>query len=173
MNLPNKLTMLRLIMIPFFLVSFYYEMEFDRMWISAIIFSIAAFTDFLDGYLARKYNLITNFGKFMDPMADKVLVASAFIMLVYKDIAEPWIVIIIIAREYAISILRAIAASSGKVIAASKGGKLKTASQLISIIGMLLYIPYSNYVFYFSAIVTLYSGFEYLYLNKDIIFSEK
>lgn len=173
MNLPNRLTLLRLLMIPFFVIAFYYEKNLDTMLISVVIFSVASFTDFLDGYIARKYNLVTDFGKFMDPMADKVLVASAFIMLCWKGVLEPWIIILIISREYAISILRAIAASSGKVIAASKGGKIKTISQLISAIGMLLGIPYFNYIFYFSAIVTVYSGFEYLYLNREIILSDK
>lgn len=173
MNLPNKLTIARLCLIPFFIVSFYIEYESSIMRISALIFSVAAFTDFLDGYIARKYNLITNFGKFMDPMADKVLVASALICLVWKGTIEPWIVILIIAREYAISILRAIASSQGKVIAASKGGKIKTVTQIISVIGLMLNLPFFEIVFYISAGITVYSGFEYLFINKDIIFSEK
>lgn len=168
MNIANKLTMLRIIMIPFFIVAFFYEKRLDVKMLSCIIFSLAAFTDFLDGYLARKYNLITTLGKFMDPLADKILVVSAMICLVQIGKIEGFVVILIISREYSISILRAIASSEGKVIAASKGGKVKTVTQLVSLILLLLNAPYAIILFYISAIITIYSGVEYIYLNKEL-----
>lgn len=155
-------------MIPFFIWAFYYEKSLDVKIISAILFSIASFTDFLDGYLARKYSLITNLGKFMDPLADKMLVLSAMICLLENSQITAIPVILIISREYAISILRAIASDKGHVIAASKGGKLKTVTQLISLIMIMLNIPYGVVLFYISAIITVVSGINYLYLNNNV-----
>lgn len=171
MNLPNKLTLLRIILIPVFVVllllKYYY--------FSAAIFIIASITDFLDGYIARKQNLVTNFGKLMDPLADKLLVTSALICLVELGDIPAWMVIIILSREFTISILRAVAASEGKVIAASKWGKFKTIFQMIAIISILirnypfegLHIPFSNIVLWIAVILTLISGIDYIIKNKE------
>ena len=135
MNLPNKLTILRMIMIPVFLVVLYIPgLGMAGNIAAAAIFILASITDFLDGKIARKYNLVTNFGKFMDPLADKLLVCSALIALVDFDKVAAWIVIIIIAREFIISGFRLIAADNGVVIAASYWGKFKTTFQMIMII---------------------------------------
>ena len=171
MNTPNKLTTLRVILVPFFILAFYIELKANKnaLIIATIIFVIASITDFFDGYLARKYNLVTDFGKFVDPLADKILVAAALICLVQASRVEAWMVVLIISREYAISILRAIAASSGMVLAASKGGKLKTATQMIAIIMLMLAIPFANYVMYVAVILTFYSGAQYIYSNRHLI----
>ena len=146
MNIANKLTLSRMIMVPFFLVAVYFEKDSQVLPISAIIFAVASFTDFLDGYLARKHNLITDFGKFMDPLADKVLVVAALAVLVEMNLIPAWMIVLIITREYAVSILRAIAANTGQVIAASQGGKAKTVSQIIAVLMLLLNIKYGIYV---------------------------
>ena len=169
MNTPNKLTVLRFILVPFFLAAAYYEKQQSVMIISTIIFAVASFTDFLDGYLARKHNLVTDFGKFMDPLADKVLVAAALLFLIQAGRAEAWLVIIIITREYAISIIRAIAATNGKVIAASGGGKIKTVTQMLAIIMLLLSMPFGDIMMYVCVALTLYSGVEYIWKNREII----
>lgn len=171
MNTPNKLTTLRMILVPFFVLAFYIESKdiSARLIITTIIFAIASSTDFLDGYLARKYNLVTDFGKFMDPLADKVLVTAALVCLVQIGRVEAWMVVLIISREYAISILRAIAASTGKVLAASKGGKIKTATQMIAIIMLMLSIPGGNILMYLAVFFTVYSGVQYIYENRHLI----
>ena len=169
MNTPNKLTVLRFILVPFFLAAAYYEKQQSVMIISTIIFAVASFTDFLDGYLARKHNLVTDFGKFMDPLADKVLVAAALLFLIQAGRAEAWLVIIIITREYAISIIRAIAATNGKVIAASGGGKIKTVTQMLAIIMLLLSMPFGDIMMYVCVALTLYSGVEYIWNNRVLI----
>lgn len=135
MNLPNKLTLLRVILIPFF-IFFLLNNSFGKLgfWIALVIFCVASFTDFLDGQIARKYNLVTNFGKFMDPLADKLLVCSALICFIELGVLPAWMVIIIIAREFIISGFRLIASDNGVVIAASWWGKTKTVSQMIMII---------------------------------------
>ena len=168
MNTPNKLTVLRFILVPFFLAAAYYEKQQSVMIISTIIFAVASFTDFLDGYLARKHNLVTDFGKFMDPLADKVLVAAALLFLIQAGRAEAWLVIII-TREYAISIIRAIAATNGKVIAASGGGKIKTVTQMFAIIMLLLSMPFGDIMMYVCVALTLYSGVEYIWNNRELI----
>ncbi|WP_099187165.1 CDP-diacylglycerol--glycerol-3-phosphate 3-phosphatidyltransferase [Tepidibacter mesophilus] len=167
MNLANKLTILRILLVPVFVVVILSDIK-NSLLISASIFAIASITDFLDGYIARKYNLVTNFGKFMDPLADKLLVAAAFITMVDLNLVSSWAVIIIISREFAVSILRAIAASSGIVIAASKWGKSKTVSQILAIMMILLDIPYSNIIMGIAVILTIYSGYDYINLNKNI-----
>ena len=133
MNLPNKLTLLRICLIPVFVIVMLSQMN-NFFLISCIIFILASITDFLDGRIARKHNLVTDFGKFMDPLADKLLVLSALICMIEYNLVAGWMVIIIVARELTVSILRAIAADNGKVIAASGGGKIKTTSQMIAII---------------------------------------
>lgn len=168
MNVPNKMTVARIILIPFFVAAFYYEKNMDLKLISVIIFAAASFTDFLDGYIARKYNLVTNLGKFMDPLADKMLTAAAFICLVEQNYIEGFLVLLIISREYAISLIRTIGASSGKIIAASKLGKLKTVTQIISIIMMLAGIKGGHAVFYLCTFITVISGAEYIYINRNL-----
>ena len=170
MNLPNKLTLLRICLIPVFVILMLSQVS-NFFLISCIIFIIASITDFLDGKIARKYNLVTDFGKFMDPLADKLLVLSALICMIEYDLVAGWMVIIIVARELTVSILRAIAADNGKVIAASGGGKIKTTSQMIAIILLLIGANYSNsqivfvgtIAMYIATIFTLYSGIDYLY----------
>ena len=169
MNIANKLTLSRMIMVPFFLVAVYFEKDSQVLPISAIIFAVASFTDFLDGYLARKYNLITDFGKFMDPLADKVLVVAALAVLVEMNLIPAWMIVLIITREYAVSILRAIAANTGQVIAASQGGKAKTVSQIIAVLMLLLNIKYGIYVMWIAVILTCVSGRDYLMKNKKLI----
>ena len=169
MNIANKLTLSRMIMVPFILVAVYFEKDSQVLPISAIIFAVASFTDFLDGYLARKYNLITDFGKFMDPLADKVLVVAALAVLVEMNLIPAWMIVLIITREYAVSILRAIAANTGQVIAASQGGKAKTVSQIIAVLMLLLNIKYGIYVMWIAVILTFVSGMDYLMKNKKLI----
>ena len=172
MNIANKLTLSRMIMVPFFLVAVYFEKDSQVLPISAIIFAVASFTDFLDGYLARKYNLITDFGKFMDPLADKVLVVAALAVLVEMNLIPAWMIVLIITREYAVSILRAIAANTGQVIAASQGGKAKTVSQIIAVLMLLLNIKYGIYVMWIAVILTFVSGMDYLMKNKKLIYQK-
>lgn len=169
MNTPNKLTVLRLCLVPVFFIAAYIEKENTSLLIATAIFIIASCTDFLDGYLARKNNLVTDFGKFMDPLADKVLVAAALVFLVQIGRAESWIVVIIIAREYAVSIIRAIAANNGKVIAASGGGKIKTVTQMLAIIMLLLNITGGTIMLYVCLILTIYSGWDYIWKNRELI----
>lgn len=175
MNLPNKLTILRTIMIPVFLIFLYIPglgMTGDVL--AAAIFVLASFTDLLDGKIARKYNLITNFGKFMDPLADKLLVCSALIALVDLNRIPAWVVIIIIAREFIISGFRLIASDNGVVIAASYWGKFKTTFQMIMIILLILNIdyPYSNIVnmviMYIALALTIISLFDYIIKNYKV-----
>ena len=149
MNLPNKLTILRTVMIPFFILFLYTDWfhGYDKI-IAAVIFIAASLTDMLDGKIARKYNLVTNFGKFMDPLADKLLVCSALIALVDLNKIAAWIVIIIIAREFIISGFRLVASDNGVVIAASYWGKFKTTFQMLMIIYLVvdLQFAYANVV---------------------------
>ncbi len=134
MNLPNKLTMLRIILIPFFIVVLLTNCagEYSK-WIAIGIFIVASLTDLFDGKIARKYNLVTNFGKFMDPLADKMLVNSALICLTSMGLLPAWMVIVIVARDFVVSGFRLVAAEQGKVIAANYWGKFKTASQMVMI----------------------------------------
>ena len=155
MNLPNKLTLFRVILIPFFvffLLAPYFEGYGN--YIAVAIFIVASITDFLDGKIARKYNLVTNFGKFMDPLADKLLVCSALICLIQLESIPAWVVIIIIAREFIISGFRLIASDNGVVIAASYWGKFKTAFQMLTVIVLILNIP--NKVFIILGTVLIY-----------------
>ena len=143
MNLPNKLTVLRVIMIPFFVFFLLWEGGQNQTFrlISLAIFIVASLTDLLDGKIARKYNLVTNFGKFMDPLADKLLVCSALICLIELGELPAWMVIIIISREFIISGFRLVASDNGVVIAASYWGKFKTTFQMIAVVLLILDIP--------------------------------
>ncbi|MBU5669062.1 CDP-diacylglycerol--glycerol-3-phosphate 3-phosphatidyltransferase [Peptoniphilus sp. MSJ-1] len=172
MNTPNKLTLIRTLMVPIFIIFMYLDFEGSRF-IATAIFAIASFTDFLDGYLARRDNLVTNFGKFADPLADKILVCSAMIMLVSYNEIPAWAVIIIIAREFTITGFRIIAASENITIAASPLGKFKTVTQLISNILLLTGIetlrPAGIGIFYLSVLFTAISGIDYLIKNKKVL----
>lgn len=175
MNLPNKITIFRVIMIPIFLVFLLIPGIPNGKYIAAAIFIIAALTDFLDGYLARKYHLITNFGKFMDPLADKLLVCSALICFVQLELLPAWIVIIIISREFIISGFRLIASDNGVVIAASWWGKIKTNVQMIMSVLLMFHLDFYAFhvleqVFiYLSVILTVVSLVDYMYKNKNIL----
>lgn len=176
MNLANKLTILRILLVPVFMIFLLNKFPYG-VTIAAGIFIIAAITDSLDGYIARKKNMVTNFGKFMDPLADKLLVSAALISLVQMGRVPAWIVVVIIAREFTISILRAVAAAEGVVIAASWWGKAKTITQIIAIIAMLLnnfpfnYInfPFDILMMYVAVIFTIVSGVDYIRINKHIL----
>lgn len=175
MNLPNKLTVLRVLMIPFFVVFMLIDIVpgMDK-WIALAIFAIASLTDLLDGKIARKYNLVTNFGKFMDPLADKLLVSSAMICLVEMGRLPAWIVIIIISREFIISGFRLVASDSGIVIAASYWGKFKTVFQMVMIIVMIMdlgssFVMLENILIYVALILTVVSLIDYIAKNKEVL----
>lgn len=177
MNLPNKLTMARVVMIPFFIFFMLSTSIKGSNYIACAIFVIASFTDMLDGYLARKYKLVTNFGKFMDPLADKLLVCSALICFLAVDSVNmpAWVVIVIISREFIISGFRLIASDNGVVIAASYWGKFKTVSQMV--MSVLLILNFDNNVFqvigqvfvYISVILTIISLLDYIVKNKAVL----
>ena len=171
MNLPNKLCFLRLFLVLFVLLILYSTVE-NRVYIATFLFIIAAITDVLDGYIARSRNLITDFGKFFDPLVDKILVISVLVYLVYIRIVPDWMVIIIIVREFAVSGFRIIAASKGIVVAASKLGKFKTQSQVIAVIVALLKIqhdiPYYQWILLIAVVLTVVSGIDYIWKGKDV-----
>ena len=174
MNLPNKLTILRVILVPVFVVFLMMDItEYDK-WIALSIFIIASLTDLLDGKIARKYNLITNFGKFMDPLADKLLVCSAFICFIELEKLPTWMVLIVIAREFIISGFRLVAADNGVVIAASMWGKYKTAVSMVMIcfviadINSPIFYNITQVLIWASLILTVVSLIDYIVKNKDI-----
>ena len=173
MNLPNKLTIFRVILIPFFIIALLVPGIPAGNWIALAIFIAASLTDLLDGKIARKYNLVTNFGKFMDPLADKLLVCSALICLVELYRIPSWMVVIIIAREFTISGFRLIAADNGVVIAASYWGKFKTTFQMIAVCLMIANIPVlsllTTVITWIAVILTVVSLVDYLVKNKDVM----
>lgn len=190
MNLPNKLTMLRIILTPVFLAVLYWGFP-GADYVALVIFIIASLTDLLDGKIARKYNLVTDFGKFADPLADKILVVAAMLWFVECGRMPAWMVMIVITREFAVSGLRMIASDNGRVIAAGWSGKVKTASTMVCIVVMLLLgpslaayqsgggltaVPWDRYISWADTVcvwvitlTTLYSGVEYFVKNKDVI----
>lgn len=188
MNIANKLTVFRMFLIPIFLVFMYLPnnwgmIELGRaiipteQFIAGIIFIVASFTDYLDGQLARKYNLITSFGEFFDPMADKLLVIAAFIVLVERQLIPAWIIIIIISRELLVTGLRVLLArSNGRVLAAALPGKIKTMTQMFSIIFFLFNdigfaqwnIPIAQILLYICLVFTIYSGADYFYKGRFV-----
>lgn len=175
MNLPNKLTVLRVIMIPFFVVFMLTDLggAYGK-YISLAIFVAASMTDWLDGYLARRDNLVTNFGKFMDPLADKLLVCSAMICLIEKGQLAAWIVIVIIAREFIISGFRLVASDNGVVIAASYWGKFKTVFQMVMVILLILdfggvFDILETIVIWAALILTVVSLIDYVAKNKNVL----
>lgn len=187
MNLPNKLTVLRILMIPLFIIVAVAPLNwgvldisgtplFITQLVAAIIFAIASITDWLDGYLARKHHLVTNFGKFADPLADKMLVMTAFIVLVGQGLVPSWIAAIIICRELAVTGLRLLLVEDGEVMAAAWPGKIKTATQMLAIIFLLLNnvpfavinFPLAQILLYVCLIFTIYSGVDYFAKNKHV-----
>lgn len=196
MNLANKLTMLRIFLVPLFLIFIAVKDIPYGTFIATFIFIVASLTDQLDGYIARSRNQITTFGKFMDPLADKLLVTAALISLVELQIVPAWATVIIISREFAVSGLRTIAASEGKVIAASMWGKAKTVTQIVAIIALLIKINISSskylisliesnklievfinngskFLLFLAVIMTIISGYDYFKKNLKIINSNK
>ena len=191
MNLPNKLTLLRIILTPIFMAVLYWGFP-GADYAALAIFIVASLTDMLDGKIARKYNLVTDFGKFADPLADKILVVAALLWFVETGRMPAWMVMIVVTREFAVSGLRMIASDNGRVIAAGWSGKVKTASTMVCIVVMLAMGPvlesYTQALTSFSApfppvfivwidplccwiitLTTLYSGVEYFVKNKDVI----
>lgn len=177
MTTANKITILRVLLVPFFI---YFIYNIDKPYfdiISASLFIIISITDFLDGYIARKYNQITTFGKFMDPLADKILVTSALIMLTQLGKFSGVIAVIIIAREFLVSAIRQLAAADGTVLAAAWSGKVKTTFQMIGIIVIILEnylnavypLPYGTIFSVIMLVLTVYSGGEYLIKNRKLI----
>ena len=178
MNLPNKLTVLRVCMVPVFVVFMLWNgFGTASKYVAAAIFILASMTDWLDGYLARKNNLVTDFGKFMDPIADKLLVCSALICLVEKGALAAWIVIIIIGREFIISGFRLVASDKGVVIAASYWGKFKTVSQMLMVILLILdlggaFNVVAQVLIWIAVILTVVSLVDYLVKNHSVLAGE-
>lgn len=192
LNLANKITLFRIFLIPFFMIFMLVDFSMGTItlfqqaipvhhFIAALIFIAASVTDWIDGYVARKYHLITNLGKFLDPLADKILVTAALVSLVHHDMAPAWIVIIIISREFAVTGIRLIAAGEGDVIAASQLAKWKTTVQLIAIVVLLLYnvpfhliaFPFGELMLWLALILTILSGFDYFWKNKELLLQSK
>ena len=178
MNLPNKLTVVRMVLVPFFVASLLMSGSNEYLkWVALVLFCVASLTDFLDGYIARKYNLITNFGKFMDPLADKILTISGMIVLIELGRIPSWIVVIIVAREFIISGFRLIAAENGVVIAANYWGKFKTTFQMIMIILMIVNIPQlqilTNLTMWIALALTIISLVTYINANKQVLAGDK
>lgn len=173
MNLPNKLTLARMIAVPFFIVAFMLGMYP----VALIIFIAASVTDYFDGKIARSQNLVTNFGKIMDPLADKILVYSALCLFIETQSIDAWMLIVILAREFIVAGMRTVAASEGRVLAAGMSGKIKTVLQMIAVIVMMAGLWLSDipvilnvgyYIFIASLIMTVYSGTEYVLQNRDV-----
>src|SRR5690554_5927019 len=192
MNIPNRITLSRVLLIPIFIFIFVYPFNWgeinighgslpDHHLVAAIIFLVASLTDWVDGYYARKHNLVTNLGKFLDPLADKLLVSAALICLVEIGLAPAWVVIIIISREFAVTGLRLVASGEGIVLAASNMGKLKTVTQILAIILLLLHnfpfsyigIPIDIVFLYIALILTTWSGIEYFIKNWHVMRDSK
>ncbi|MEH6940432.1 CDP-diacylglycerol--glycerol-3-phosphate 3-phosphatidyltransferase [Bacillus sp. JJ722] len=192
MNLPNKITVSRIFLIPVFLIVMLvdfnwgdlsiggYEMPVAHL-VGALIFIFASVTDWIDGHLARKHNLVTNLGKFLDPLADKLLVSAALIVLVELGSAPSWIVIVIISREFAVTGLRLILAGTGEVVAANMLGKIKTWTQIIAIAALLLHnlpfefikFPFATIALWISMFFTVWSGWDYFAKNKEVFKNSK
>lgn len=192
MNIPNKITVSRICLIPVFLIFMLVDFNWGDLkvgsellpiehLVGAIIFIFASVTDWIDGYYARKYNLVTNLGKFLDPLADKLLVSAALIVLVELQLAASWIVIVIISREFAVTGLRLILAGTGEVVAANMLGKIKTWTQIIAASALLLHnlpfelisFPFATIALWISMFFTIWSGWEYFALNKDVFKNSK
>ena len=178
MNLPNKLTVLRMVLVPFFVAALLLSAANEPLkWVALVLFIVASLTDFADGYIARKYNLITDFGKFMDPLADKILTISGMICLIELGRIPAWIVCIIVAREFIISGFRLIAVEKGVVIAANMWGKLKTNFQMFMIIFMIMNIPQlqivTDILMWIALALTIISLVTYISANKQVLAGDK
>lgn len=192
MNLPNKITVSRILLIPIFLLVMLVPLSWGNVellgaempvthLIGALIFIIASVTDWVDGYFARKYNLVTNLGKFLDPLADKLLVSAALIVLVDLNLAPSWIVIIIISREFAVTGLRLVLAGEGEVVAANQLGKIKTWTQIVAISALLLHniifemvsIRFDLIALWVAMFFTIWSGWDYFAKNKQAFINSK
>jgi CDP-diacylglycerol---glycerol-3-phosphate 3-phosphatidyltransferase len=192
MNLPNKITISRILLIPLFLIIMLVPFNWGEMtflgatlpvtdFLGALIFIFAASTDWVDGYYARKYDLVTNLGKFLDPLADKLLVSAALIVLVEMNFAASWIVIIIISREFAVTGLRLVLAGSGEVVAANMLGKIKTWAQIVAISALLLHnmifemihIPFDQIALWVALVFTVWSGWDYFAKNSEAFINSK
>ena len=174
MNLPNKLTVLRVVLVPFFVAALLISKSVEPMkWAALVLFIVASLTDLLDGKIARKYNLVTTFGKFMDPLADKVLTISGMICLIELGRIPSWIVVIIVAREFIISGFRLIATEHGIVIAANYWGKFKTTFQMIMIILMIMNLPalslVTDIVMWIALLLTIISLATYIMQNMEVV----
>lgn len=169
MNTANKLTLLRIVLIPVFLIILYWGFPYSN-WVALAVFIIASLTDFADGYIARSRNQITDFGKFMDPLADKMLVMAAMCWFVQSGEMWGWVLALVLLREFAVSGMRLVAVEQGKVIAAAWSGKIKTASTMVCLCLMLAFnAPWLDLVCQIVILLTtLYSGVEYFIKNKDV-----
>ena len=181
MNTPNRLTLLRIVLIPVFVVFALLRAQWAQ-YVALLIYILACITDMLDGRIARARNLVTNFGKFADPIADKLLVMAALVVLVASGRMPAWVCIVMLAREFIISGLRLVAAGNGRVIAAGKLGKLKTVFQMSATIALMLLVPVTgkallgcfgvvlaNVLMYIATVLTIVSGAEYILNNRDCI----
>ncbi|MBD1224234.1 CDP-diacylglycerol--glycerol-3-phosphate 3-phosphatidyltransferase [Virgibacillus halodenitrificans] len=192
MNIPNRITISRILLIPIFILLLSLPLNWGNWQIgestlpiadfaAAILFIFASVTDWVDGFYARKYNLVTNLGKFLDPLADKLLVSAALILLVEMGFAPAWVVIIIISREFAVTGLRLVAAGEGFVLAAGSMGKLKTATQMIAIAALLLHnfpfsyigFPFGTLMLYVALFFTIVSGVDYFIKNWHVMRDSK
>lgn len=192
MNIPNKITLSRIFLIPIFIILLSVPFNWGEWTIgdnqlpvahfaAALLFIIAAATDWVDGYYARKYDLVTNLGKFLDPLADKLLVSAALILLVEMGLAPAWVVILIISREFAVTGLRLVASGEGIVLAASNMGKLKTATQMVAIAVLLLHnfpfsyigFPFGTVMLYIALFFTVLSGCDYFIKNWHVMKESK
>lgn len=189
MNIPNQITISRILLIPVFMIFLLIPFQWGEVTIlgaeipvhhliAAIVFIIASATDWLDGYYARKHNLITNMGKFLDPLADKLLITAAFVALVGLDMFPAWAAVVILSREFAVTGLRLVASGDGEVIAASIWGKWKTVSQIVAASAILLHnlifelvsIPFDTIMIYVAVILTIFSGVDYFVKNKHVLY---
>ncbi len=170
-HLANKLTLLRILMVPLIVVLLYFEGPL-LCFLAAIVFVVASLTDLADGYIARKFNTVTSLGKFLDPLADKVLVCSVLIMLVHLGWVPAWVTIVIVCRELVVTGLRAIAMDEGMVLAADEYGKIKTVIQILALIPLVVHYPFLGlelqgigmFLLYLSTVLTVYSGVNYVYV---------
>ncbi|TMW73273.1 CDP-diacylglycerol--glycerol-3-phosphate 3-phosphatidyltransferase [Alteribacter natronophilus] len=188
MNVPNQITISRIFLIPLFMIFLLVPFNWGEIGLfgadipaahftAALIFIVAASTDWLDGYYARKYNLVTNMGKFLDPLADKLLITAAFVALVELGMFPAWAAVLILSREFAVTGLRLVASAGGDVIAASNWGKWKTVSQIVAASAIMLHntiftllsIPFDTIMIYVAVILTLFSGWDYFVKNKHVL----
>ncbi|WP_047981204.1 CDP-diacylglycerol--glycerol-3-phosphate 3-phosphatidyltransferase [Ornithinibacillus contaminans] len=192
MNIPNRITLSRIFLIPIFILILSIPFKWGEWsigegtlpishFVAALLFIVASTTDWIDGYYARKHNLVTNLGKFLDPLADKLLVSAALILLIEMGAAPAWVVIVIISREFAVTGLRLVAAGEGIVLAAGGMGKLKTATQMIAIASLLLHnfpfsylnFPFGTIMLYIALFFTVVSGYDYFKKNWHVMRDSK